>query len=68
MMPAFSTAISARLFPSSWVWSRLMGVITETRGETTFTASSRPPSPTSSTTISGRCFAKWSMAAAVATS
>ena len=68
MMPAFSAAIFAIVFPSTAMWSRLMLVITESTGCDTFVASSRPPRPVSSTAIATRDRAKWSMATAVSTS
>ena len=49
MMPAFSPAISASVFPSTAMWSYDNEVMTETFGVTIFVASSRPPKPTSIT-------------------
>ena len=52
MMPAFSSAISASVSPSRSVWSREMGVTTETTASATLVASVTPPRPTSRTTTS----------------
>ena len=52
MMPAFSRAISSIVEPSHFVWSRAIGVMTETPASMTFVASHRPPMPTSTTAAS----------------
>ncbi len=57
IMPAFSAAIFAIVFPSSPVWSFDMSVSTETSGITTFVESSLPPSPVSMIAIS--TFISW---------
>ena len=68
MMPAFSRAIAVSVEPSRSVWSRLTGVMTETSGSTTLVASSRPPSPTSTTASSTPASANTQNAIAVSTS
>ncbi len=50
------------------MWSRLTGVIAVTAGASTLVASSRPPSPTSTTAASTPSLAKWRRAQAVVTS
>ena len=52
MMPAFSRAMAATSVPSRWVWSRSIGVTTETPASATLVASQVPPSPTSTTATS----------------
>ncbi len=52
MMWALSHAIFPMVFPSTWVWSSPMWVMTATSGSTTIVASSRPPMPTSTSAIS----------------
>ena len=49
MTPAFSAAMAPSRVPSSSTCSRSIPVITESTPSTAFTASSRPPSPISST-------------------
>ena len=68
MIPAFSLAISSIVPPSTFTWSRLIGVITETSGVMIFVESSRPPRPTSITLISAPTLAKWQNAIAVSNS
>ncbi len=65
MMPAFSAAMAASVSPNCCVWSRLMLVMTDTRGVQTLVESSRPPSPTSNTTALVPRRAKWHKAMAV---
>ena len=70
-MPAFSSAMAACVVPSHSQWSRPMRVMTERRtfrAATAFVASSRPPSPVSSTTRSGFASAKRTNAIAVSVS
>ena len=51
IIPAFSAAISAIVFPSLSVWSREIEAMTVARGlDTTLVESPLPPRPTSSTT------------------
>ena len=52
-MPAFSPAIFSRVSPRYFMWSRSILVTALTSGRTTLVLSSRPPSPTSTTAISG---------------
>ncbi len=68
MIPAFSRAMSAGVFPSSWVWSRDMFVITHMSGERMLVLSSRPPRPVSTTDTSTLCRAKQSKAIIVVSS
>ena len=58
MMAAFSAAMAARVAPSTSWWSRSMRAIAVTAGVPTVVASSRPPSPTSSTATSTASRAK----------
>ena len=68
-MPAFSWAISASVLPSRFVWSSAIDTIAATSGAAmTLVESSRPPSPTSSTTISQPTCAKCTSATAVISS
>ena len=69
MIPAFSNAICATVSPSTAVWSSPMLAITAHSGaRMTFVASSRPPRPTSSTTMSHCWSANHKIAAAVTSS
>ncbi len=68
MMPAFSKAIFSTVSPRYSVCSRLMLLITETRGVTTFVASNLPPIPTSKTAMSTFMSRKYIIAMAVVTS
>src|SRR5205814_2372249 len=68
MRAAFSAAIAASVGPRTSWWSRSRRVITVTAGTPTVVASSRPPSPTSSTATSTASRAKWSSASAVVAS
>src|SRR5581483_143371 len=65
---SFSAAICSRVSPSCWVWSRPTFVSTTTGARSTLVASSRPPSPASTTATSTRCSANSASAAAVSTS
>ncbi len=58
-------AINSIRSPSMSQWSRPIEVITATSGWTTFVASSRPPSPTSTTAMSTARRANWRNAIAV---
>ena len=51
-IPAFSVAIRRSVLPRISLWSLLMVVITERRGERMLVASSLPPRPTSTTATS----------------
>src|SRR5437660_397317 len=57
-MPAFSAATWASVGPSQRVCSSATGAIAQANGSTTLVASSRPPSPTSTTAICTRSCAK----------
>ena len=65
MIPALVVAISAIVFPRYSMWSRPIGIITETSASTTFVASHCPPIPTSITPTSIGCSAKAAKASAV---
>ena len=65
MIPAFSRAIAASVEPSKRLWSCEIVVKTASAGCMALVASSRPPSPTSSTTILAWDVAKWSKPNAV---
>ena len=68
-MPAFSPAMAPRVSPSKSVWSSPMRQITLASGASmTLVASNRPPSPTSSTTISQPTARKCSKATAAMSS
>ena len=56
MIPAFSLAISIKLFPRNFLWSNPILVITEIIGLIIFVASNLPPRPTSIITYSGFIF------------
>ena len=68
IMPAFSKAIFSMVSPRYSVCSRLMLLMTETKGVTTLVASNLPPIPTSNTAISTFSSRKCIMAMAVVTS
>ena len=68
MMPDFSPAISTSVVPRKWVWSRAMGVMTDTTASTTFVASHEPPMPTSTTATSTGASANAAYATATSTS
>ncbi len=68
MMPPFSAAMASMVSPSSAVCSSASGVITLISGVTRLVASSRPPNPTSSTTVSTWDASKQRKAIAVSTS
>ena len=68
MMPALCAAICSKVRPSSLVWSIEIGVTTATAPSATFVASSRPPTPTSSTITSTGVSAKIANAMPVRTS
>ena len=65
MIPAFSRAMSASVGPANSLWSMPMFVITATCASTTFVASHRPSSPTSTTATSTAMSANQRNAAAV---
>ncbi|MNN12239.1 hypothetical protein D3C81_1252220 [compost metagenome] len=65
-MPAFSKPIFSRVSPRYWVWSMSTLVMTAQSVSITFTASSRPPRPTSRIMASSPAAAKaWMMASVV---
>ena len=68
MMPAFSLAIWAKVFPRNCVWSKLIFVITDSIGLMILVQSSLPPNPTSITATSTCCSAKYLKANAVVSS
>ena len=59
IIPAFSAAISSRVFPKRFVWSKLIDVITDNIGVITLVESSLPPRPTSTTAKSTSSVAKY---------
>ena len=68
-MPAFSPAMAATVSPSKSVWSSPMRQITlASDASMTLVASSRPPRPTSNTTISQTTARKCSKATAAMSS
>ena len=52
MIPAFSLAISGKVFPKNCTWSKLIFVIILRSGVIIFVLSNRPPNPTSMTATS----------------
>ena len=68
IIPAFSPAIFASVFPRNCVWSRLMFVMMDRMGLMMLVQSRRPPSPTSTTAISIPSSAKYLKAIAVVSS
>ena len=69
MMPAFSPAISERVWPRKASWSMEMGVSTAASGQgMTLVESSRPPMPASRITTLHFFLRKYKMAAAVSSS
>ncbi len=67
-IPAFSVAIFSSVSPRYFMWSRSILVTALTIGSRTLVLSSRPPSPTSTTTISAPRAAKSAKAIAVVAS
>ena len=59
IIPAFSSAISANVFPNKYVWSKLIEVITWSIGLITLVESNLPPKPTSITPMSIFSFLKY---------
>ena len=68
MIPAFSRAICPTVSPSMVVWSRPIGVTTDTAASATLVASHVPPMPTSRTMTSTGSSAKTANARTVRTS
>ena len=68
IIPAFSFAIDSKLSPKISLWSKEIGVIAVTFGETTLVESSLPPKPTSITAKSTFFLAKYVNAKAVVVS
>ena len=68
MIAAFSRAIAAIVGPSRSMWSRATLVIAATPPSQAWVASSRPPSPTSTSATSRSASAKWRKTTAVSSS
>ena len=60
--------MSGTVSPNTRVWSRLMDVMAQTSGATTFVASRRPPRPTSTTWNAAPMFLKCRKAIVVSNS